>query len=134
MHIQRQGLMWCRVNPQTAIARKLHWLFLSVTSINTEAQKKIFLESVRRWEDRCGRKIASRQENGWVFSDLKKARSMLLKSLPSMFHYLDDNRIPKTTNLAKGYLSFLKSRYRNHRGLSPKKRQAFFQWFFFLKP
>ncbi|MBI4779598.1 hypothetical protein HY797_04065 [Candidatus Falkowbacteria bacterium] len=134
VHIQRQGLMWCRVNPKTAAARKLRLLFVAVTSVNTEAQKKIFLESVRRWEYRHGRKIDSRPESGWVFSDLKRARSMLLKSLPSMFHYLDDSNIPKTTNLAEGYFSFLKSRYRNHRGLSPKKRQAFFQWFFFLKP
>jgi len=134
VHIQRQGLMWCRANPKTAAARKLRLLFLSVTGIGTETEKKMFLESVRRWENRYGQKIDSRPENGWVFSDLKRARSMLLKSLPSMFHYLDDNNIPKTTNLAEGYFSFLKSRYRNHRGLSPKKRQAFFQWFFFLKP
>jgi len=134
VHIQRQGLMWCRVNPKTAAARKLRLLFVAVTGVNTEAQKKIFLESVRRWEYRHGRKIDSRPESGWVFSDLKRAKSMLLKSLSNMFHYLDDSNIPKTTNLAEGYFSFLKSRYRNHRGLSPKKRQAFFQWFFFLKP
>jgi len=134
VHIQRQGLMWCRANPKTAAAKKLRLLFLMVAGINTEAQKNIFLESVKRWDNRYGKKIDSRPERGWVFSDLKRARSVLLKATPNMFHYLEDSQISKTTNLAEGYFSFLKSRYRDHRGLSPKKRRTFFQWFFFLKP
>jgi len=58
---------------------------------------------------------------------------MLLNSLPNAFHYLHDAKIAKTTNLAEGYFSFMKTRYRDHRGLSPLKRKAFFDWFFYLK-
>lgn len=134
VHIQRQGLRWCRANPKTAEARKLRQLFVAVTDINTKAQKEIFLESVRQWENKYGQKINSRPETGWVFSDLKRARSMLLRALSNMFHYLENMDIPRTTNLAEGYFSFLKNRYRDHPGLSPKKRRAFFSWFFFLKP
>ena len=54
---------------------------------------------------------------GKVFSDLKRARSMLVKAVPNMFHYLDDANIPKTTNALEGYYSRLKQRYRQHRGL-----------------
>jgi hypothetical protein len=37
-------------------------------------------------------------------------------------------------DIAEGYFSFMKARYRDHRGLSPLKRKAFFNWFFYLKP
>lgn len=134
VHIQRQGLMWCRTNPKTIEARKLRLLFKDVTNIDSKDQRDRFLDSVSTWESRYGTAIGAKPESGWVFSDLKRARSMLLKALPDMFHYLEDRNIPRTTNLAEGYFSFMKSRYRDHRGLSPKKRQKYFEWFFFLKP
>lgn len=134
VHIQRQGLMWCRINPKTIEAKKLREIFLALTAVRTQEQKQSFLKAVADWENHYGKKIESKKETGWVFSDLKRARSMLLKALPNTFHFLDDPRIPRTSNLAEGYFSFMKSRYRDHRGLSPKKRANFFNWFFILKP
>lgn len=134
VHIQRQGLMWCRMNPKTTEAKKLREIFLELTKVWTKEQKQLFLKTVADWENDYGKKIASKKETGWVFSDLKRARSMLLKALPNTFHYLDNPNIPRTSNLAEGYFSFMKSRYRDHRGLSPKKRANFFNWFFILKP
>jgi hypothetical protein len=134
VHIQRQGLMWCRMNPKTIEAKKLREIFLEMTKVRTENQKQFFLQTVADWENDYGKKIGSKKETGWVFSDLKRARSMLLKALPDTFHFLDDPKIPRTSNLAEGYFSFMKSRYRDHRGLSPKKRANFFNWFFILKP
>jgi len=132
-HIQRQGLKWCRSYPKTIEARKLRLLFLSIVNINTFEERDNFLLSVKEWEDNYGCKIKDRLERGRVFSDLKRARSMLLNALPNAFHYLYDAKIAKTTNLAEGYFSFMKTRYRDHRGLSPLKRRAFFNWFFYLK-
>jgi len=102
-------------------------------NINTFEERDNFLLSVKEWENNYGCKIKDRPERGRVFSDLKRARSMLLNSLPNAFHYLHDAKIAKTTNLAEGYFSFMKTRYRDHRGLSPLKRKAFFDWFFYLK-
>jgi len=132
-HIQRQGLKWCRSYPKTTEAKKLRLLFLSMININTIEERDNFLLSVKEWEKHYGCKIKDRPERGKVFSDLKRARSMLLNSLPNAFHYLHDAKIAKTTNLAEGYFSFMKTRYRDHRGLSPLKRKAFFSWFFYLK-
>ena len=134
VHIQRQGLKWCRSYPKTTEARKLRLLFSSITSIGKLEERDNFLLSVKEWEKNYGCKIKDRLERGRVFSDLKRARSMLLNSLPNAFHYLNDAKIAKTTNLAEGYFSFMKTRYRDHRGLSPLKRKAFFDWFFYLKP
>ena len=132
-HIQRQGLKWCRSYPKTTEAKKLRLLFLSIIKIETLKQRDNFLLSVKKWEDIYGCKIKDKPERGRVFSDLKRARSMLLNALPNAFHYLHDAKIAKTTNLAEGYFSFMKTRYRDHRGLSSLKRKAFFNWFFYLK-
>ncbi len=134
VHIQRQGLSWCRNSPKTLYARRLRQIFMRVTKITTAADSDAFLELVRTWEDQYGVDIKSRKETGRVFSDIKRARSMLLNALPDMFHYLDDTYIPTTTNSLEGYFSRLKSRYRQHRGLSPHRRSNYFAWFFHFKP
>ncbi len=134
IHIQRQGLVWCRRYPKTAYARKLRRIFLQVTKIHTRAERDQFLKSVDEWENTYSSKIADRLETGWVFSDIKRARSMLLRALPDMFHYLDDPRIPISTNSLEGYFSRLKSHYRQHRGLSKQKRKNYFQWYFHFVP
>lgn len=134
IHIQRQGLVWCRNYPKTANARRLRDIFLRVTSIRTTQQRDKFLELVIEWEQKYGRDIAERPGKGWVFSDLKRARSMLIKALPYMFHYLSDQNIPFTTNSLEGYFSRLKRHYRQHRGLRKKKLENYFNWYFLLNP
>lgn len=134
VHIQRQGLVWLRQRPRRQDARELRLLFLKVFDINTKDERDRFLEMVASWEERYGRDIALRPERGRVFSDLKRARSMLLKALPNMFHYLVDPDIPKTTNGLEGYFSRLKGHYRSHRGLDEAKREKYFLWYFYLRP
>lgn len=134
VHIQRQGLMWCRRYPKTVYARKLRDIFLSVTHIRTKEESNEFLELIIKWEQKYGRYIERQPEKGRVFSDIKRARSMLLKALPDMFHHLDDPNIPITTNGLESYFSRLKSHYRQHRGLRKKKLNSYFDWYLFLKP
>jgi hypothetical protein len=134
VHIQRQGLMWCRATPKTTHARELRQIFLRVTAIRTSAERDAFLGLVDGWEDRHGVWIRTHPERGRVFSDIKRARSMLLKALPDMFHYLDDPNIPHSTNGLEGYFSRLKSRYRQHRGLRPRNLTNYFGWYFHLVP
>jgi hypothetical protein len=134
VHIQRQGLSWCRVNPKTEHARELRRIFLQVTGIRTAAEKDALLLSVAQWESEYGYPIRTRPGRGRVFSDVKRARSMLLRALPDMFHYLNDPLIPTSTNGLEGYFSRLKSRYRQHRGLSQERRPGYFAWYLHLVP
>lgn len=133
VHIQRQGLMWCRRFPKRIDAKHLRKLFRRVTYIKTVKGRDRFIFDVEFWEQRYGCHLNSKPERGKVFSDVKRARSMLLKAMPDMFHYLNDSGIPKTTNGLEGYFSRLKSNYRNHRGLKFRKRANYFKWFFVLK-
>lgn len=134
VHIQRQGLMWCRRYPKTASARRLRDIFLRVTHIQTEEERDQFLELIGQWEQQYGWYIKARPERGRVFSDIKRARSMLMKALPDMFHYLNDPNISFTTNSLESYFSRLKGHYRQHRGLRKKKLNSYFGWYLFYKP
>jgi len=134
VHIQRQGLVWCRSYPKTTMARKLRDIFLKVTHIRTKEDRDKFLHQVAQWETTYGQPIHMHPERGRVFSDIKRARSMLLKALPYMFGYLDDPNISVTTNGLEGYFSRLKSHYRQHPGLRRAKLDKYFAWYFFLIP
>jgi transposase-like protein len=134
VHIQRQGLMWCRINPKRTDAKHLRELFLQVMSIHTKTDRDRFLSQVKEWEQKYGQRIAASPETGWVFSDLKHARSMLLSALPDMFHYLDDPNIPKSTNALEGYFSRMKQKYLQHRGLVKPHRDSYFTWYLHLSP
>jgi len=133
VHIQRQGLMWCRRFPKRTDAIHLRRLFQKVVHIKNGAERDVFLSEFLNWEERFGSIINSRPEKGKVFSDIKRAKSMLTKAMPNMFVYLEDPSIPSTTNGLEGYFSRLKANYRQHRGLSPKRRTNYFQWYFHLK-
>lgn len=134
VHIQRQGLMWCRRHPRRVDARILRGIFRKVSSIRTIEHRDEFIASFDQWEEKYGRHIATQPERGRVFSDIKRARSMLLKAMPDMFHYLDNPSIPATTNSLEGYFSRLKRHYRCHRGLKSTKRTNYFDWYFRLCP
>ena len=134
VHVQRQGLSWCRRKPKRIEAKELRELFLKLTTIQTKQESLRFVKGVYAWEQRFGLEIKSSTNRGRVFSDIIRARSMLIKALPDLFHYLDNAKIPRSTNALEGYFSRLKEHYRLHRGLSKLNKQNYFLWYFFLKP
>jgi hypothetical protein len=133
VHVQRQGLSWLRKKPKRTESRELREIFLKLTDVHNKQDAIDFTKAVHAWEKRFGGSIARSENRGKVFSDLMRARSMLLKALPDLFHYLDDPKIPRTTNALEGYFSRLKEHYRLHRGLTRTNRNNYFIWYFYLK-
>lgn len=131
VHVQRQGLMWCRARPKRPDARDLRALFLRVAAIRTGAERDAFLADAASWEAGHGPALA-REARGPVVDDVVRARSMLLKALPDLFRYLDDPAVPRSTNCIEGYFGRMKRRYRAHCGLAASRRAAYFQWHFTL--
>jgi transposase-like protein len=134
VHIQRQGLSWCRQHPKRSDARQLRRILLMILNIHSHSQRQQFLRAFDRWNEQYGVHLAQTTNRGWVTSDLQRARSMLMKAIPFMFSYLNDPNIPISTNALEGYFSRLKQRYRQHRGLSKRNRPNYFQWYFYLCP
>jgi hypothetical protein len=134
VHVQRQGLGWCRRNPKRTDAKHLRKIFLQICTVKTSSQARQFIADVVAWEHRFGAVIDQSSDRGWVFSDLLRARSMLLKALPDLFHYVSNPRIPNSTNTLESYFGRLKEHYRHHRGLATHHRDAYFKWYFYLVP
>ena len=132
VHVQRQGLSWCRRYPKRTDVKHLRKIFLRLSAVTTFIQARQFVADCMAWEKRFGPAIDRSSDRGWVFSDLIRARSMVLKALPDLFHYITNSNIPKSTNLLENYFSRLKERYRRHRGLAPHHRPAYFQWYFYF--
>jgi hypothetical protein len=134
VHVQRQGLSWCRQKPKRTDAKHLREIFLRLSAVRTSVQAKRFIADVMTWEQRFGDAIDQSSDRGWVFGDLLRARSMLLKALPDLFHYVTNPQIPSSTNTLESYFSRLKEHYRHHRGLAVHHRDAYFKWYFYLVP
>jgi len=132
VHVQRQGLSWCRRTPKRTDARHLREIFLHLSDVETQYQARRFCAQVRAWDQRFGPAIKQSTDRGWVFQDLVRARSMILKALPDLFRYTKDPLVPKSTNTLEGYFSRLKDHYRHHRGLAPHHREPYFRWYFHL--
>jgi transposase-like protein len=133
VHIQRQGLSWLRQKPKRIEAIELRELLLQVIYIKTREQSENFIKGFKAWENRFGPELKVSRNRGRVFSDLLRARTMIINALPYMFKYLDDPEISRTTNALEGYFGRLKQKYRQHRGLSVSKRKNFFGWYLYLK-
>ena len=133
VHIQRQGLSWLRRFPKNQAARDLRLLLLTVTNIKNHSQKQSFINDFNNWEKRYGKFVLSLPSLDKVYGDLQRTRSLIIHALPDMFHYLEDSNIAPTTNKVEGYFSRLKELYRQHRGLSKKHREKYFQWYIYFK-
>jgi len=132
VHVQRQGLSWCRLHPKRTDAKHLRNLFVDLSKIKTPIDAQHYIHRVEVWEKRFGLDIQHTPKHGFVFSDLKSARTMLLNTLPNLFHFTMIPEIASSTNALEGYFSRLKERYRRHRGLSKAHRRNYFLWYFYL--
>jgi len=132
VHIQRQGLAWCRHQPKRIDTQQLRALFRRTMAIGSLSERDLFIADWRYWQERYGPIITASAEKGWTFGDLKRARSVLTNALPHMFCYLDNPHIPHSTNWIESYFSRLKARYRQHRGLAVHHRTNYFAWYFKL--
>ena len=63
---------------------------------------------------------------------LRRSYSTIKSALPNMFHYLNNENIPKTTNGIEGFFSHLKNHLDIHRGLTIKNRINFIKWYIFF--
>lgn len=133
VHIQRQGLSWLRMRPKLEPSIQLRKILLTVTGISSYREKQKFILDFQRWERKFGKVVSTLDSKHKVFSDLQRTRSLVIRALPDMFHYLDDPNIAKSTNKLEGYFSRLKQLYRLHSGLSKEKRNNYFNWYIYFK-
>lgn len=133
VHIQRQGLAWLRKYPKLEASKELRKIFLMLFKIETYEKRNYFYRVLVKWEKLYGEYVLSLPSDHKVYGDLQRARSLLHHAWPDMFHYLNDRKIASTTNQIEGYFSIVKSRYKQHHGLTKTNRKKYLFWFIYLK-
>ena len=137
-HIQRKGFTLLTKNPTTQAGQELRRLFEILPRLTTKEDKddwtSYFKNWCSRWDDLLKEKNYLAEKKRWWYKHktLRRAKSLIGRALPNLFHFIADKTIPKTTNGLEGRFGALKQHYRQHRGLSKSRREAFLGWYLTL--
>lgn len=139
VHIKRQTRNYLSSQPKTTQAQELLKISNKITSIKTLEQSAYWLVEFKIWYDRNllfineqSYKIET-QRYWYTHSKLHAACSLIINAIPDMFHYLDDNDIPYTTNRIENYFAHLKEKLMLHRGLRFEAKKNFIKWYLHFK-
>lgn len=135
VHVQRQGLAWLTRNPKTIPGQQLKPLIQVLSTIETREQADQWTTAILEWEQQWNTFLKQRTffpgTRRWWYThrSLRKVRALLIHAIPNLFQYLDDPDIQKTSNGLEGRFGSLKNHYRQHRGLSTKRRGGYLAWY-----
>jgi hypothetical protein len=139
IHIQRMCRIWLSANPKSEAGIELRKIILKVHLIENEYQKQLWIKQLIDWyhlyEDFVNEKSVSNETGRYWFTHKMVRRSFIVtsKALPNMFHYLENPRIPKSTNGLESFFGHLKDNLRIHRGLSMQHRKNFIKWYLYFR-
>jgi len=131
-HIQRQGQMWLRQYPKTNLARELKQILHLLPMLKTHTLKRVWWEKYCQWQSRFKSDLKLLDYQNKVDSDIIRAYRLIEYAYQNMFHYLDNPRIPATSNGLESYFSQLKDLYRRHRGLRKTHLENYLWWYVVL--
>lgn len=134
-HLQRHTLAWVTRRPRTEAGKKIkplvQWLS-EITSFELHDQWiGEFKGWCNQWEEFLKEQSYSDDSKHWWYThkQLRRVRSSITNAIPNLFHYLEDPTIPKTSNGLEGRFGSFKRHYKQHRGLSKKRREAYIAWY-----
>lgn len=139
VHIQRMCLLWLTANPTYDAGKELRALVGYIHLIKTHNDKQYFINQLKQWELKHKFFLSEKSyktETGRYWYNHKFIRRSFLtikRALPNMFWYLDNEKIPKTTNGIESYFGHLKNHLDMHRGLTKKHRISFIKWYIFFR-
>ncbi len=139
VHIQRMCRIWLTLRPQSQAGIELRRIVSRIHLIRTLNDRDYWMVSLVKWHDQHAEFINEKSFNAdssryWYKHKMVRRSFMVIKkALPNMFHYLDNPRIPKSTNGLESFFGHLKGNLNIHRGLSPKHRKEFILWYLYLK-
>lgn len=138
VHLQRMYLLWLTRHPQSNAGIELRQLVLMLLKIKTANDRLHWIQQLDTWYHQYKdyiNKLTLNEETGRYWYKhrlLRRSYFTIKRALPNMFHYIQNNRIPNTTNGIEGFFSHLKNHLDIHRGLTPKHRIDFIKWYIYL--
>lgn len=139
VHLKRSALSLITRNPRTKAGIEIKPLVQIISQITTKERKdkwiKAFMAWCTKWKDFLKERSYKEDDSGnsksWWYTHkrLRRVRALINNALPDMFYYLENKNIPKDTNGLEGRFGSLKQHYRQHRGLSKRRREAYLAWY-----
>lgn len=139
IHIQRMCRIWLSANPKSEAGIQLRRIISKVHLIENEIQKQIWLKELIDWYQEhqvfVNEKSYSQETGRFWYTHKMVRRSFVVisKALPNMFLYLQNERIPKSTNGLESFFGHLKGNLSIHRGLSKRNRRNFIKWYLYFR-
>jgi hypothetical protein len=138
VHIQRMCLLWLTRFPRHMAGIQLRRLVLQLLAIKTDNDRIYWTRQFLLWQLHHKSYLQEKTFNQttgryWYTHKLLRRSYLTIKrALPNMFHYLNDPKIPSTTNGIEGFFSHLKNHLDLHRGLTLQHRINFIKWYVYL--
>ncbi len=139
IHIQRMCRIWLTMRPKSQAAGGLRLIVGHFHCIKDYEHRDYWIVSLVQWhkqyEDYLREKSYSVQTGRYLYKHrmVRRSFTVIKKALPNMFHYLDNDRIPKSTNGLESFFGHLKSHITLHRGLSSNHRRHFITWYLYFR-
>jgi len=138
-HIQRESLMWLTKNPKSEAGIELRSIVKTLHLIQTKDQWGYWIVDLVNWHEKHKSFVNEKtyktetQRYWYTHKSVRKAFIHIKRALPDMFQYLENPRIPKTTNGLESFFGHLKQNVSIHRGLSKDHYKNYIKWYLFFK-
>lgn len=138
-HIQRECNIWITRNPKSQAGKELRTIVNLINKIKTNNDRLYWTYLFKQWstthsEYLNAKSVKEDTSREWyTHKMIRKAYIHLKRALPDMFHFIDNPRIPKTTNALESFFGHLKENISLHRGLSKTHYQNYVKWYLFFR-
>lgn len=139
VHIQRDCRIWLTKNPQSNAGYDLKQIAATLHQITNHEELSLWLLKLHDWHQKYQGFINQKSHNPetgryWYTHKMVRRSFMSIKrALPDMFHYLDNPKIPKSTNAVESFFGHMKGHLNIHRGLSYNHRKQYLMWYLYFK-
>ena len=137
-HIQRECLTWLTKHPKSEARQSLRRIVTLVCKIQTRNDMLYWKQMLSEWHGRHvgylnDKTVSESSHTEWFTHKMvRKAYVHIRRALPDMFRFLDNPRIPKTTNALESYFEHLKENISLHRELSQKHYRNYVRWYIYF--
>jgi hypothetical protein len=139
VHIQRDCRIWLTQNPKSSAGFELKQITSKLHTIETHNHLSFWLLELNEWHEKFKEYINEKSYNietgrYWYTHKMVRRSFMTIKrALPNMFHYLDNQNIPKSSNSIESFFGHMKGHLNIHRGLSYGHRKQYIMWYLYFK-
>ena len=139
IHVQRMCRIWLSSNPKSIPGQELRRIISTLHLVQSKQELSYWLLELANWDGRHHEFVHEKTVNPitekywYKHKLLRRSFSVLKSALPNLFAYLENPRIPKSTNGLESFFGHLKTNLNIHRGLSTGNRKSFLRWYLYFK-